>query len=91
MRARGNERAMRRFAPLAATTAIVLACAGCMEPDRTAQWYMAHGDELQSKLLECKRFPTLNESDSNCKAASDAFATLLAATQNAKPASSNAR
>jgi hypothetical protein len=64
--------------------ASALALGGCGEEARTAQWYMAHGTELQAKLEECKKYPTLNQSDANCKAANEAFATLVSAT--AKPA-----
>jgi len=63
-----------------------LALCGCSEEIHSAQWYMAHGPELQDKLTECKKYPSLNESDQNCKAAGEAFATLVAASANAAPA-----
>jgi hypothetical protein len=59
---------------------VALALGGCGEETRTAQWYMAHGAELQAKLEECKKYPSLNQSDANCKTAGEAFATLISAT-----------
>jgi len=76
---------MDRYRPTTAVGAalIALSLAGCGEEARTAQWYMAHGTELQAKLEECKKYPSLNQSDANCKAANEAFATLISATKNA--------
>ena len=62
------------------------ALGGCQEDLHSAQWWMGHGPELQAKLNECKKYPSLNESDPNCKAASEAFATLISATANRTPA-----
>ena len=63
-----------------ALAAGALALGGCQEDARTAQWYMAHGPELKDKLAECRKYPSLNHSDPNCKAANDAFATLVTAS-----------
>ena len=66
---------------LAAGVALAaFALGGCSEEARSAQWYMAHGTELQAKLEECKKYPSLNQSDANCKTANEAFATLISAT-----------
>lgn len=58
----------------------MLALAACQETPHTAQWYMAHAAELEAKLAECKKYPTLDQSDPNCRSAGDAFATLIAAS-----------
>lgn len=63
-----------------AAVALLAALAGCQEDIHSAQWWMGHGPELQAKLEECKKYPSLNQSDQNCKNANEAFATLLAAT-----------
>jgi uncharacterized protein (DUF2147 family) len=77
---------MNRYRTLAATSALLFASvalvSGCSEEIHTAQWWMAHGAELQAKLEECKKYPSLNQSDANCKAANEAFATLISATKN---------
>jgi hypothetical protein len=72
----------RRMTPLASAALIagVLAAGGCSEEIHSAQWYMAHGPELQDKLTECKKYPSLNDSDQNCKNAMEAFMTLVTAT-----------
>jgi hypothetical protein len=59
----------------------LLPLAACQEEIHSAQWYMGHGSELQAKLEECKKYPSLNTSDQNCKNASEAWVTLVAATQ----------
>jgi hypothetical protein len=77
---------MNRFRILASASAVLFASvvfSGCSEEIHTAQWWMAHGAELQAKLEECKKYPSLNENDANCKAANEAFATLISATKNA--------
>jgi len=63
-----------------AVAASVLAVCGCQEDARSAQWYMAHGDELKAKLEECRKYTSLNQSDPNCKSANDAFSTLVTAS-----------
>jgi hypothetical protein len=75
---------MNRYRSVSASGAalVALALGGCGEEARTAQWYMAHGTELQAKLEECKKYPSLNESDANCRNANEAFATLISATKN---------
>lgn len=71
---------MRRAAFAAAAAAALCAC---QETVHSAQWWMAHGPELQAKLAECRKYPSLNQSDANCQHANEAFATLLAAKSGA--------
>ena len=54
--------------------------AACQDEIHSAQWYMGHGTELQAKLEECKKYPSLKD-DQNCKNATEAFVTLVQATQ----------
>ena len=58
----------------------LFALCGCQEEIHSAQWYMGHGTELQAKLTECKKYPSLNDSDQNCKNATEAFMTLVTVT-----------
>lgn len=58
--------------------AALLPLAACQEEIHSTQWYMGHGPELQAKLEECKKYPSLNTSDQNCKHAGEAFAMLIA-------------
>jgi hypothetical protein len=58
--------------------------AACQEETHSAQWYMGHGPELQAKLEECKKYPSLKD-DQNCKNAGEAFATIVAATAQKQP------
>ncbi|MET0224898.1 MAG: EexN family lipoprotein [Dokdonella sp.] len=62
-----------------ALLAVVMSTAACREEIHSAQWYMAHSTEHQAKLSECKKYPSLNESDQNCKNANAAFAALISA------------
>jgi hypothetical protein len=62
-----------------AMLAVVMATAACREEVHSAEWYMAHSAEHQAKLGECKKYPSLNESDQNCKNANAAFAALISA------------
>lgn len=81
-----------RRTPRRATPWIAIACAACalpflaacQEEVHSAQWYMGHGTELQAKLEECKKYPSLKD-DQNCKNASDAFATIVTATAQKQP------
>jgi len=61
-------------------SASVLGLSACTEEIHSAQWWMGHGPELQAKLTECKKYPSLNESDQNCKNATEAFMTLVTVT-----------
>lgn len=69
--------------------AALLGLAACQEEIHSAQWYMGNAKELQAKLEECKKYPSLNTSDQNCKNANEAFVTLLQATAQPKPQDSN--
>ena len=69
-----------QFARGAALAASLVAVCGCQEEIHSAQWYMGHGSELQAKLAECKKYPSLNDSDQNCKNATEAFMTLVTVT-----------
>ena len=63
---------------------LLFACKG--EP-RSAQWYMAHGPELEAKVKECNSHPHRSQSDQECRNAIEAFVTLVEATsgKNAAP------
>ena len=74
------DRNRKCFPTRLALLAGVLALCGCSEEIHSAQWYMGHGPELQDKLTECKKYPSLNESDQNCKNATEAFVTLVTVT-----------
>lgn len=60
--------------------AALLLLAACQEEIHSAQWYMGNAKELQAKLGECKKYPSLNTSDQNCKNAGEAFAMLISAS-----------
>jgi hypothetical protein len=60
---------------------LVAATAACHEEIHSADWYMAHSAEHQAKLEECKKYPSLNPSDQNCRNANEAWATLISETQ----------
>ncbi len=55
----------RRWLPFALVAA--LATTACHEETHSADWYMAHSAEHQAKLQECKKYPSLNQSDPNCR------------------------
>jgi len=57
-----------------------LAVAGC-QPPRSAQWFMAHGDEMQAKVKQCKADPQRANGDKECANAIEAFVTWARATQ----------
>jgi len=79
---------LRRFAAIV-PIASLLALSACTEEIHSAQWYMGHGPELQAKLTECKKYPSLNDTDQNCKNATEAFVTLVTVTaQKAQEAQS---
>ena len=63
---------------------------GCKEEQRTPIWYMGHGPELQSKLLDCKKLIDQGEHDANCQSATEAFMTIMTveAQKNAPKSSS---
>jgi hypothetical protein len=63
------------------------ALGACKEEVHSADWYMAHSAEHQAKLNECKKYPSLNQSDPNCRNANEAWATLVSATQAKNAAS----
>ena len=69
-----------RILAAAAAIAGALALGACQEEIHSAQWWMGHGPELQAKLAECKKYPSLNDSDQNCKNATEAFVTLVTVT-----------
>jgi hypothetical protein len=61
--------------------AAAMATTACHEEIHSADWYMAHSAEHQAKLEECKKYPSLNQSDANCRNANEAWAALVSATQ----------
>jgi len=69
----------RRWLLLAFVAA--LGTTACHEDIHSADWYMAHSAEHQAKLEECKKYPSLNQSDPNCRNANEAWSTLVSATQ----------
>ena len=73
---------MLRAAALAIASAPMLSA--CQEEIHSAQWYMGHGNELQAKLAECKKYPSL-KSDQNCRNATEAFVTIISASAQKKP------
>lgn len=63
-----------------------VALVGCQEQPRTALWYMANGPALQAKLLDCKKHPESSEGDANCRAANEAFMTIMTVDAQQKAA-----
>ena len=73
------ERTALRAAGALAVALSALA-AGCQQP-RSPQWFMAHGDEMQAKVKQCKAEPQRANGDKECANAIEAFVTWARATQ----------
>jgi hypothetical protein len=74
------ERRAPRSAGMLALALSALTVAGC-QPPRSAQWFMAHGDEMQAKVKQCKADPQRASGDKECANAIEAFITWARATQ----------
>ena len=58
----------------AAASVVAIALGGC-QSERSAEWYMGHGEEMQAKVHQCQKDPKKAESDENCARALEAFIT----------------
>lgn len=74
------ERRTLRAAGVLAVASAALAATGCQQP-RSPQWFMAHGDEMQAKVKQCKAEPQRANGDKECANAIEAFVTWARATQ----------
>lgn len=79
MTMKSGRRAMRTAGAVAIAWS-ALAAAGCQQP-RSPQWFMAHGDEMQAKVKQCKADAQRASSDKECANAIEAFVTWARATQ----------
>ena len=59
---------------ISVVSVFAIALGGC-QSERSAEWYMAHGEEMQAKVQQCQADPKKAESDKNCARAIEAFIT----------------